>query len=336
MELLEIGLLLQARREELQLTINDVNEVTKIKPHYLEAIEAGDESVLPATVYTQGFIRSYASYLGLDGRELAAAYGRYRQAQGDESGFKLGEVPDVASPRARRRLGRGGWQAAAGANARGPDAAGGQRGIGSIILGVLVITALILGTAYALKSARGDLDGPLTGWLQTKPDPAEGAQGENFEPPGGNGQTGPALSESGGDEGQPDDGSADGDEDEQGLLAPPAVEVVAEPNTREILYLVTAPAELELTITADSRSWAEVWVDDEKVLSGFFEVGQAYDYKAEKMIRVWAGNPPGLIVTVNGVELGSPEASSPRDLIVKPADDLQSAIYNNTGLAAIR
>lgn len=47
---------------------------THIRRRYLEALEAEDLANLPASVYTRGFVRSYAEYLGLNPSAVAEMY----------------------------------------------------------------------------------------------------------------------------------------------------------------------------------------------------------------------------------------------------------------------
>lgn len=56
-----------ARREDLY----DIADVLRIRPVYLEGLESGDITVMPGRPYALGFLKSYADYLGLDGRALA-------------------------------------------------------------------------------------------------------------------------------------------------------------------------------------------------------------------------------------------------------------------------
>jgi transcriptional regulator with XRE-family HTH domain len=74
-----LGVRLRARREQLGLSLDDVETSTKIRVHYLAAIEAGQPTRLPGPVYAVGFARSYAESLGLSGddaaRELRMALG---------------------------------------------------------------------------------------------------------------------------------------------------------------------------------------------------------------------------------------------------------------------
>src|SRR5690606_21627306 len=75
----EIGELLRRRREELGLSLRDAQTATKIRWRYLEALERGDDSVIPGYVYAKGFLRTYAEYLGLDGWALVEAYKQVRE-----------------------------------------------------------------------------------------------------------------------------------------------------------------------------------------------------------------------------------------------------------------
>ncbi|HEU4963184.1 MAG TPA: RodZ domain-containing protein [Bacilli bacterium] len=66
----EIGKELQEAREAQGMTLEDVQQGTKIRTRYLEAIEAGELDTLPGMVYARGFIKSYAEFLGINGQEL--------------------------------------------------------------------------------------------------------------------------------------------------------------------------------------------------------------------------------------------------------------------------
>lgn len=62
------GSLLKKLREELNVSLEEINVRTKIPRKYILAIEADDYSNLPAVVYFRGFISSYLRYLGLTDR----------------------------------------------------------------------------------------------------------------------------------------------------------------------------------------------------------------------------------------------------------------------------
>ena len=71
--MMDIGSQLRAAREAQGLTLEQAFKGTRIKPAFLEAIEANQFDVLPGQVQARGFVRSYANFLGLDGEHLASA-----------------------------------------------------------------------------------------------------------------------------------------------------------------------------------------------------------------------------------------------------------------------
>lgn len=60
----ELGRLAAERREEANLTLQDVYERTKIRLEYLKGIEAGNYQGFPELVYIRGFIRTYLKFIG--------------------------------------------------------------------------------------------------------------------------------------------------------------------------------------------------------------------------------------------------------------------------------
>lgn len=64
-----IGEALKAARRLQDKTIKGIAAKLRINESYLKAIEAMDDNNLPEQVYTLGFVRSYAHYLGLDPQE---------------------------------------------------------------------------------------------------------------------------------------------------------------------------------------------------------------------------------------------------------------------------
>lgn len=70
----EIGSTLRQARERRQIGLDQAESETKIRSRYLRALEEEDFNVLPGPTYVRGFLRTYADYLGLDGRLFADEY----------------------------------------------------------------------------------------------------------------------------------------------------------------------------------------------------------------------------------------------------------------------
>ncbi|MGR8824113.1 helix-turn-helix domain-containing protein [Leuconostoc mesenteroides] len=66
----QIGEQLKAARLEKQLSLDDIQEITKIQRRYLSAIEENNLSVLPGDFYVRAFIRQYALAVELHPDEL--------------------------------------------------------------------------------------------------------------------------------------------------------------------------------------------------------------------------------------------------------------------------
>ena len=73
MTLEELGALLRAERERRGLSIEDVSAHLKISVRKLRALEEGDASSMPHPAYLKGFVRSYATYLGMAASEVVEA-----------------------------------------------------------------------------------------------------------------------------------------------------------------------------------------------------------------------------------------------------------------------
>lgn len=71
---MEVGAKLQEARETQNLTLDQVQETTKIQKRYLQAIEQGDFHILPGKFYARAFIKEYAYAVGLDPEELLTDY----------------------------------------------------------------------------------------------------------------------------------------------------------------------------------------------------------------------------------------------------------------------
>jgi cytoskeleton protein RodZ len=96
-----IGSDLRRARTRREIDLGEVEAATRIRARFLSAIENEEWDVLPGGFYTRGFIRAYATHLGLDGDRLAEDY--RREVEGETSP-PPGEVAATSS-NAREPLG---------------------------------------------------------------------------------------------------------------------------------------------------------------------------------------------------------------------------------------
>lgn len=109
-----VGPILRETRRRRGVELAAVEKATRIRPRFLRAIENEEWDVLPGGVYTRGFIRTYAAYLGLDGDRLAEDFRREVEGSGTDSKAATEPAPAVTgSPGRRRSIPYAGWLAVA-------------------------------------------------------------------------------------------------------------------------------------------------------------------------------------------------------------------------------
>ena len=92
-----LGETLRQARLDKSVSLADAARDTRIRRSYLEALEAEDAASLPPAVYTRGFLRTYAEYLGLNAQAMVDLY--QPPARREPSPQLRPAVPRVAIPR---------------------------------------------------------------------------------------------------------------------------------------------------------------------------------------------------------------------------------------------
>ena len=92
----QLGERLREAREAQGISIAQAAAETRILQRYLAALENGDYQHLPGDIYARGFVRNYASYLGLPQDEMVEIY---RRERGTSEPIRV--MPVTSAPRIR-------------------------------------------------------------------------------------------------------------------------------------------------------------------------------------------------------------------------------------------
>jgi cytoskeletal protein RodZ len=93
-----LGQYLRREREMRGVSLSEITEGTKVKLAFLQEIEEGRHDRLPSSIYVQGFLRSYARFIGLAEGEVLQ---RYKEAAAHAATEQQanGARPAAAEPR---------------------------------------------------------------------------------------------------------------------------------------------------------------------------------------------------------------------------------------------
>ena len=86
----KMGESFRVKREEMNLTLKEVENATSIRTMYLQAIEEGRVQQFLSNVYALGFIRQYASFLGINQDFLTKEYPEAFRVTAEKQDFAYG------------------------------------------------------------------------------------------------------------------------------------------------------------------------------------------------------------------------------------------------------
>lgn len=274
-----IGRVLREAREARNLTIQAVEEATKIRRKYLEALEGGREADLPGEVYLKGFLRSYGNYLGLDGAGLVEQYKQEQEAQ------SASQQPVGADARARKPEKPAAEQSQEGQR---PAFTFAQVGLFEKMVkraGLLVVLAAVAGgviwAGWVIggqigKQAEPAAETPKPTTPQTTPPP----QTKKPDPPAP-----PKVPE-------------------------PAKVQMAAPIDGSISWTVPAN-EIRVKLKFEGTVWMQAVVDGKELPDEMVPSGQTREFKGSKNVQVRLGWADAVSVEVNGQSFGNPAKSGP-------------------------
>jgi len=95
----ELGSRLKEAREQKDLSLDDLQQITKIQKRYLVGIEEGNYNVMPGKFYVRAFIKQYAEAVGLNPDELFEEY------KSEIPGTYNDEIPEqISRVQSRRQI----------------------------------------------------------------------------------------------------------------------------------------------------------------------------------------------------------------------------------------
>jgi cytoskeleton protein RodZ len=298
----EFGDRLREARENKGLTLEEAEQLTRIRRGFLVALEEERLDALPGHTYARGFIRNYAQLLDLDVEEMVAAY---RQA----AGVPTEKTPEILNE-PLLRAGPSIWAA--------------------LFVTVMALLVLAIGGWYAYNRLwlGQQPEIPWQPWAQpspTQPTPAAIIAPPSATPTSTLGPQGDAESTS----------SAT-------LTEPTATETVvaAVPTTTETPWptavvrprsptptpaVSPTPASFEGVVVEaqiTAATYVLVTVDGEQVMEQILQPGEDQMWQGRESVALRIGNAGGIRLTVNGVEMDPLGASDQVVTVEYTLDDV--------------
>ena len=87
------GKFLKKERETRNISLEEISKFTKVKQHYLRAIEEDQYDLLPAIPYVKGFLNVYAKYLTLNPKDVLLQYENYLRSLIPPETIQLRQAP---------------------------------------------------------------------------------------------------------------------------------------------------------------------------------------------------------------------------------------------------
>jgi cytoskeletal protein RodZ len=283
----EIGDTLRQRRESISLSLSDVEHYTRLKQHYLRALEKGRINDLPSAVQGRGMLSNYAEFLNLDVDNLLGWFADALQARRIE--LQPASQPRASRPVASRPQSFTGNQASTGSMLSSSPAQGPATRLESLARfltpDLLVISSLIIVLVVFVIWAASRVTALSTTNLESTTRPISEVLLETSEPsitatlePTQSTPVPPGLVNP----------STGGDATlENGTLVP------------------VSNSPIQVYVIARQRAWLRVTVDGKVSFSGRVIPGNAYPFSGSEEIELLTGNAAGLQVFYNQDDLGS-------------------------------
>ncbi|MUK89844.1 helix-turn-helix domain-containing protein [Ornithinibacillus sp. L9] len=287
-----IGARLKEAREEKDISLESLQDLTKIQRRYLIAIEEENFSILPGKFYARAFIKEYANAVGLDANELLEEYKEDIPSPDEESTVQYTRI----------------------SRSRKENSPAKNSQIFSLIPTIIVIL-LVIGIVFAawwfFQQSNATNDDDLV------EDPEDN---EIYRPEGNVNNDTDEEEATEDDEPTQDEETEEGSDPEEQEEEPAAETelILTEEGEVAEFDLINPGEELIFTFEAEDRIWFSVENDEgESFFATFLEPDDSpmdIDLTGEDRIYFNIGYSPNLNITVNGVEFEYPVDPSEKDV----------------------
>lgn len=279
----QLGTKLKQARLEQGLSLEQLNERTKIQKHHLEGIETGDYSAIPGGFYVRAFIKRYAQAVGMDGDALLREH---------KSELPEDEPEAVPAEHLTRRPEKK-------KRSSGPVAESMPKVLVALFI---VFILLVIWYFYLLSTSGNDVQ------------QEEGGDVE-YEAPAEQTEEQPEAAE---EEEAPVDEPEEQPEPEEPQAQLELESVSGETTT----YTFTGPADKQLEFAANGESWLTVLNDDGAELLSLarvFEAGEteAVDVSDETSVFMRVGDYAMLSIELNGETVPYEQERKPQNIIIR-------------------
>ncbi|WP_334072924.1 MULTISPECIES: RodZ family helix-turn-helix domain-containing protein [Paenibacillus] len=294
----DLGQQLKEARLARGLSLDDVQEMTKIRKRYLEAIESGDYKVLPGSFYVRAFIKTYAETVGVDADELLTEHKQ--------------QVPDVdPEPTMEPVLQKRRSSRVAERNSKWLSTTL-MWSFAVMILAVIYMYFAVWGKSDQAKGEEPDPT-PVTDVRQEGKTNNAAGQNGNDSTAGGDTPGGGAATPNAGGNGVPEDNGTEagnegtgtdgetGNTGQQGIVVTPDGK---DGSTTKFLVQASGSEPVKVVITASGKSWVEVRKGDrrgEKLYYSNTSEGDVLTYDlGPEGLYIKSGASSNTVITVGG------------------------------------
>ncbi len=268
---LSVGKYLQQERERKGLSLEAVSQATRISSRSLEAIESDDFVSLPAPIFIRGFLKTYASFIGLEPYKVIALY----ETQTGIIGLPApkGLQPEKKIP---RRF---------------------------LLLAIPILIVLIGGGVYWLLSPHKAPPSPSV----ATPPPSPAPVLETAKPPLPPPEPPPVKEAPKAPEKMP---KAQPEQKPVTPVAPAPPKILTPPPAVPPAASVGAPGEEKkerrhiLRVQAKEQTWVRVQADEQPEFEVLLEPQEKAVWTARRQLKITLGNAAGLDMAFNGKRVG--------------------------------